>query len=1291
MKRYSGTGRLRLWTWVFMSMRLGFATLLALGVASAGWGNVTLNGQPLDNVHDIMAATGHGLRAFPKHSLAVVRWNDNALAGKGANNFVFDILGINGDKGTVSATASLADDIGWTQRNGGLHAAVSVGTDADGNHLTVAAVKKTGTENLQLYSFYPSRDAEGKVTLNVKSKDFYSFRATAWTEDEFVTDIAGGLFIDGREYFVLTEAGANKSLGTNQTFYYIVIPVDDSYHELSWTDALYENSSVGSHWSDMSWATYASSRVVTGDFDGDGVRDEFAVVYSYNGTKGYHLVVYKAYNEQDGGTIRFQRKILCDTTVGTRDNNGEWIDGADIAAGDFDGDGKTELAVAMNDLSKDDGFLTVQTFKWNGSTFDSTYTDMKGNNDYRLSNLKYDKNGYSHNYGLACEAADMDGDGKDEIVTLAAQSTEDEPGYLFFNVWKCGSDLKPANAYRKNLREHNIYLPSNAHANPYDYVNSWFHRDFTLAVGPFTGKLNGTRACSDVAISWAGDGTDTQNDNPKNGQHAGPESKRHRVFLFKTELNSDGSFKGFSDPITLMDEEPSGAIGLVAGDLLGETANLEEPSHMKLEAYKSYAAVLQVPPYHVDAIQAPWAAAAPSAPVNFSHLGRTVQHTNSQSGSTANDTTATTRTFSEEGWNYGADVEVGKGIAKKAVKGIGFNFSAGYSGGFRDSSSETQTEANKSSASFTMDTSLTTALTDALMYYQTDMHIWRYPVSKPVPSWLLGSLIEAKEDFNQTGEANGDVFVTYTLCDEPQTVMSESLNSSNYDDYAPSHEEGNLFSYPNSASRGMDNAQQTLGSGLNFTLNVTTAQTTKFTQSGSSTESQSSTSKHTETNGFHAKASLSGRIKALFSGSVSGNTSYADTYGTEVGDSSSFTKTWSDAEGITVSAPTGNLAFNTGYVDYTTLMQTYADAAGILNTAFGVNFSDGWLWKRNTRESQQSPYVEKPDPALVLPGRYDRKMTRDAGGSYPIWEFNLDASSATKIRGMLFYSNVTNEYVTAALEQDWPYTISFPIYNASFVDAGEVTVEFGYESNGSQTPLGRKSVTLKGWNNADMNEPNKAVVSFDWTPNLTEGDYDFYVKLDPDNALDEVHETWSHETPTGNNYGYHPFSVVNSASTVSLAADSDSGVSASDFSMVFVDLEAEEQTPMNAAEFRRYAMNHSTDFRAAGRITYNGTDTLTNVCVDVMRNMTDGTRRHVANRHIPTLRPGKTRTFSFVVDHEKMAEGTLVVDLTCGQGGFLAGVTSSSSGTSSSGGCSTGFGGLAVLAALALALRQRNR
>ncbi|MBQ9566366.1 MAG: SYNERG-CTERM sorting domain-containing protein, partial [Synergistaceae bacterium] len=206
-----------------------------------------------------------------------------------------------------------------------------------------------------------------------------------------------------------------------------------------------------------------------------------------------------------------------------------------------------------------------------------------------------------------------------------------------------------------------------------------------------------------------------------------------------------------------------------------------------------------------------------------------------------------------------------------------------------------------------------------------------------------------------------------------------------------------------------------------------------------------------------------------------------------------------------------------------------------------------------------------------------------------------------------------------------------------------------------------------------------------------EGDYDFYVILDPDNLLSEVHETWSHETPAGNNNGYHPFSVVNRATAAgTIAAAAVNEVSASDFELVFVDLEAENPSPMDAEAFRSYAMNHTEDFRAAGRIVYNGGDTLTNVRVDVMRDLEDGTRRHIANRHIPAIRPGKTRDFSFMVDHEKMAEGKLVIDLASDQGSFSTADTSggTSSSNSSSGGCSAGFGGLTLLLALTLTLKR---
>ena len=51
--------------------------------------------------------------------------------------------------------------------------------------------------------------------------------------------------------------------------------------------------------------------------------------------------------------------------LGRRDGKGEKIDGCDVVAGDFNGDGKTELAAVYADKWKDsDAYPTVQTYEW---------------------------------------------------------------------------------------------------------------------------------------------------------------------------------------------------------------------------------------------------------------------------------------------------------------------------------------------------------------------------------------------------------------------------------------------------------------------------------------------------------------------------------------------------------------------------------------------------------------------------------------------------------------------------------------------------------------------------------------------------------------------------------------------------------------------------------------------------------------------------------------------------------------------------------------------------------------
>ena len=92
-----------------------------------------------------------------------------------------------------------------------------------------------------------------------------------------------------------------------------------------------------------------------------------------------------------------------------------------------------------------------------------------------------------------------------------------------------------------------------------------------------------------------------------------------------------------------------------------------------------------------------------------------------------------------------------------------------------------------------------------------------------------------------------------------------------------------------------------------------------------------------------------------------------------------------------------------------------------------------------------------------------------------------------------------------------------------------VSDRFNFFANGSEgTLIGEpkdNSNVIGGWKKGT--EDNKAIVRFDWdkVPELDEGAYEFYVVIDPDNKIDEVHEAWTAQTPEGNNNGYFPFGI----------------------------------------------------------------------------------------------------------------------------------------------------------------------
>jgi hypothetical protein len=317
------------------------------------------------------------------------------------------------------------------------------------------------------------------------------------------------------------------------------------------------------------------------------------------------------------------------------------------------------------------------------------------------------------------------------------------------------------------------------------------------------------------------------------------------------------------------------------------------------------------------------------------------------------------------------------------------------------------------------------------------------------------------------------------------------------------------------------------------------------------------------------------------------------------------------------------------------------------------------------------------------------------------WVANTDAQSATQIRGIWFYDKDRQEYATASLTRGGNYTISFPVYNASFLDAGAVAIEVGYaDASGARQLIGRYTATLGGWH--QKTENNKAMVNVDWAvpADMPEGRYDLYFSVDPDNLIDEVHEDWNATVgdpgydPSGNNTGRYPFAVTASSSTSALSA-ARSALAAQDGSFTMT------IDGMSLADFRSSLAGRTEDFRAHGTVTFRGDEPLKNVYVEVV--VADAgeekSQRLVANRHIPAIFPGESEKFSFMVSPLKLRNERITVSLNADNSSFSTELDSVSPGpvnpapdSNSGGGCDAGIfgGGVGTLIFVAV-LKKRRR
>ena len=389
---------------------------------------------------------------------------------------------------------------------------------------------------------------------------------------------------------------------------------------------------------------------------------------------------------------------------------------------------------------------------------------------------------------------------------------------------------------------------------------------------------------------------------------------------------------------------------------------------------------------------------------------------------------------------------------------------------------------------------------DGLYFAEATQNIWRYPVlTKPAPTWPVDYTSIDKYIARQD-------FITFTLYNTatPNLSTNDSM-------YQPTHENGNLFSYPSAVANveGYSRKQKDLTGIANAQFSTTTNnKSITFTEVS---ENEKTTSKKVSTGYISQGLSL---IDSLF-GTDLANVPESET-------SPTYTRTEQKSERIKFNLPNADSApLNTGY---TYQYQAYVGENGAVTCAFAVR----QLNRNFDIFSPQSLYSKHPDPSFVLP--YKFTMT-DSSGRIPKFGVNTNRRVAMELRGVRFYSLDYDRYTRNELLGDANYRIEIPVYNASFVRVDNVRIDLYCVKDretgsldGKQL-IGTTTVSMAGWAD-DAN--NKSWAYFDWTPKVADGHYQLYAVIDPLNEKQEVHETRDPtKDPGGNNEGYFEVEVLN--------------------------------------------------------------------------------------------------------------------------------------------------------------------
>lgn len=866
--------------------------------------------------------------------------------------------------------------------------------------------------------------------------------------------------------------------------------------------------------------------VASGDFDGDG-QNEIAVLHIQDGPTSW-LTTFRYTNDGQG-----HRTLKEVSSVA---NNPRALDlsfgaSVDLAAGDFNGDGKDELIV--NNLQWGVAQYDYGPMVYTETDFAAVQSDANLNLTYvgRYIFNKLDANGQ----GVAIPWGNFQQYPRVQLVGgLFKFDPQNDPSLnrrQFAIAWN-----PPANAFVAGPGLNEIAVATFDVSNDLKTIsplantflmntgdNSPPQQRFSIAAGNFRGNGNIQDPLWSLAVlTWANNGN----------------VDLSMLFVSPTAIALGQKYNFGSTTV-----DPFARMPVVAADLEGKSVYLGAPVHMMIEGMINTDFVLQEPPKHAFYDNDP---ASPT-------YGQIV-NVSRQNKFNVSLLTSTKQTFSatskdSSSWNIGGSVEASAGET------VGFNGAITSAKVSVDVTAKVGYDYNRNKDSYNSNYSETTITQteatdndDKIIGKLQTFDVWRYRV--------YGVSVTDSQD----QPANG--FYEVVL---PGPVIPFDAGGRDEDWYQPVYENGNLLSYPQATAQSFtpsdlgsyrvpcpsasdaacipcklaSDPSCTLIGGKSLTKVVTaplvssrkinfdgTSGTLAYDYQNTISSGGSIGYSHTLAESADVKVAYSAKLfisqtRASVDVGVHNSNSWGNT---QTSDTSTTSET-----GITINRVSGDS--NQAYAFYPVF---YNAQDGTVKVSHAVGIFDG-----GAREFWAGLYGRKADPALNLPRRFSPV---DDGNGDTDW-VPTTGSLRKKMRGLFFrkaeLNPVTNDYdylAESVLASDpssetpagEKVRIEARVYNYSTaVAASNIKVRFdviGYNADSDTeiplascpqgtTPVAGGRCTV-GTANVTLAPLGMQVVPVVWDTtgfgpaNTGESaEYRVYVVLDPDNAIAETYET----------------------------------------------------------------------------------------------------------------------------------------------------------------------------------------